>query len=439
MTRTSPLAAVAALCISLGMVPCVARTAAAQQPDSTTKKRTPADSAAADSAFFAEMLKKGDSTAAPTPAGSGGPTNPRLLPDISAVGDFVGDLSPKRSTQEDRTRFGVREVELAVQAAVDPYFRGDIFLGLSDAEGISIEQAYLTSTSLPWGLEARLGRFLTPFGKQNTTHRHDLHTLEYPWVVQRFFSPEGLKGTGLYGSRIFSPFGFYQELIVTANDRYGEAPDGVTTYEPVNRKLSGLAYTARLRNYWDLSQATNLELSASAITGKVERAATFSTDVGNAAGGPLTGLVARQSVIGADLTYRWRPLQTGLYESFLLQAEVMRQLNGDAESLPHEIVPISYVAPARAYNGGYVFARWQLRQRLFVGARYDRLQDPTAGGRTFQAGSALLEFFPSEFSKLVAGYERVRQPAVADATTSGIDRLLLQAVFSLGPHKPHPF
>ena len=32
---------------------------------------------------------------------------------------------------------------------------------------VAIEQAYLTTTSLPNQLEARLGRFLSPFGKQN--------------------------------------------------------------------------------------------------------------------------------------------------------------------------------------------------------------------------------------------------------------------------------
>src|SRR5207302_4347653 len=86
-----------------------------------------------------------------------GSTNPRLLPDLSAVGDLVGDLSSRGSTQEDRTRFSAREIEFAIQAAVDPFFRGDIFLGLSDLEKVSIEQAYLTATALP-GFALRLGR-----------------------------------------------------------------------------------------------------------------------------------------------------------------------------------------------------------------------------------------------------------------------------------------
>ena len=93
-----------------------------------------------------------------------------------------------------------------------------MFFGISDLEKISIEQAYLTATALPWGLEVRLGRYLMPVGKQNTTHRHDLQTIDYPYVIQRFLDPEGLKGTGIYASKIFAPFGFYQEIILTAVD-----------------------------------------------------------------------------------------------------------------------------------------------------------------------------------------------------------------------------
>ena len=369
----------------------------------------------------------------------GGPSNPRLLPDISAVGDFVADLSPDGSTQEDGSRFGVREVEVAIQAVVDPYFRGDVFLGVSDLEGIAIEQAYLTTTSLPNQFELRLGRFLTPFGKQNTTHRHDLHTIEYPHVIQRFLDPEGLKGTGIQGSRVFSPFGFYQEVIVTAVDRVGERDDSLTPAERPNRNFGGLGFSARLRNYLDLSQAANVELSFSAMTGKREQplvgsyAATLPDGI-NAA-------LARQSLFGADLTYRWRPLQEGLYKSFIAQAEVMRQVNETDPRIPNASgcvacadPALGYAGPTRDYTGAYVFARYQTSRRGFIGARGDWLQDEQNAGRTLRAGSVYLEWFPSEFSKLVAGYE-----ALSPSGGSVTNRLLLQAAFSLGPHKPHPF
>lgn len=361
----------------------------------------------------------------PPPVPARGSSNPRLLPDVSLVGDLIGDFSRRGSTQEGGQRFSIREVELAIQAAVDPYFRGDVFLGINDEEKIAIEQAYLTATALPGGLEARFGRFLMPFGKQNLTHRHDLHTIEYPWALQRFLGPEGLKGTGVSVSRVFSPLGFYQELQVTATDRFGEFDESLQTAEPVNTKLANLGFSARLRNYVDLTNHANLEISASAITGKRP---------GEVVGVPgVNAVTARRSLIGVDATYRWRPLQQGLYRSFILQAEILRQLNGDGD-LPAGLPAARYLGPTANYTGGYVYSRYQLSRRTFLGARYDWVADPEADGERFRAGSGYWEFFPSEFSKILVGYERVTPPG-----ESAYGRILVQATFALGPHKPHPF
>jgi hypothetical protein len=427
------LLAAAAFAVSLG----------AQEPDSLRRARARADSIArarADSIAAADsvaLMRALADTGRPPAAGPGGPANPRLLPDISVVGDLTADMSPDGSTQEDGSRFGVREIEVAIQAAVDPYFRGDVFLGFSDVEGVGIEQAYLTATSLPWALEARLGRFLIPVGKQNTTHRHDLHTFEYPYVLQRILGEEGLKGTGVWLSRVVAPFGFYQELLLTAVDHVGESEEPLTGVEPSNQDLGGLGYSARLRNYWDISQATNVELSASAVTSRRLQPLSAVVDVD---GEPVDAVLARQSVIGADFTFRWRPLQQGLYKSFILQAEVLHQINERSRSIEPRI-PVdpadgapSYAGPDRDFTGAYVFGRYQLTRRLYLGARYDWVQDPEADGGTLNAGSGYLEWFPSEFSKLLAAYER---RTVADGP--GENRILFQAAFALGPHRPHPF
>ncbi|HYJ78876.1 MAG TPA: hypothetical protein VEW03_04715 [Longimicrobiaceae bacterium] len=406
------------LVLLLGAVPAAAQDTIPARPDS----------AAADSLALVrelEAMQRRDTL----PAAPAGPVA-RLLPDISVVGDLVGDFSPEGSTQEGGERFAVREVELAFQAAVDPFFRGDVFLGFSDAEGVHIEQAYLTATALPHGLEARLGRFLMPFGKQNTTHRHDLHTVEYPWVLQRFLGEEGLKGTGIWASRVFSPFGFYQELQATAVDGLGEPVEGLATAEPVNRQLGGLGFSGRLRNYVDLSEASNFELSFSAMTGRRAQPFAAPDDA------EVNAVARRQTTLGADLTFRWRPLQQGLYRSLILQAEVLKQLNRD----PGDEVDIPgggsapFLGPRRDFTGAYVFGRYQLSRRTFLGARLDRVEDPEADGETLTAGSGVLEFFPSEFSKLTATLERL-SPGVGDA----VSRIVLQATFAIGPHKPHPF
>ena len=419
---------------------------AAQQPtDSIARARRDSIAAADSLRLVRELERLQNEPRAQPPAGQQPPTgtrssNPRLLPDISAVADLVADLSPDGSTLEDpNSRLTVREVEVALQAAVDPYFRGDVFLGVSDEEGVSIEQAFLTTTALPQQIELRLGRVLLPVGKINATHRHDLHTAEYPWVTQRFLGPEGLKGTGVWGLRVFAPFGFFQEVNVAVSDRFGEAAEGLRTEEPLNRRLSGLAYTARLRNYWDLSEAANLEISGTAMTGRREQPIT--PLVGDDPEEAVNAVGARQTLLGADLTYRWRPLQQGLYKSFILQAEVMRQGNERRPALPGGLDPADYLGPVRDVTGAYAFARWQTSRRSHLGARYDFVQSYDAGVEPdLQAASVYLEFFPSEFSKLLAGYERVLQGGVGGGLAGNrVSRILLQATFALGPHRPHPF
>jgi hypothetical protein len=438
----------------------------AQQPDTAAARRDSvarADSIArADSLAIVREIERIRGEVRPVrPAGEGAPvqsTQPgatALNPTISVVGDFVVDGSPDGSTLESGQRFDMREVELALGASVDPFFRGDFILGLDDAEGISIEEAYLTTLALPWRLQARAGRFHLPFGKQNATHRSELHTIEYPWVIQRFLSDHGAKGTGLWASKIFSPFGFFQELIVTAIEEFpdreehaheeaGEGEDHedveAVPAEPPNESLKGLGYSARLRNYWDLGEASNLELSFSAGTGKL--AEPFACESIGAPGelepcpGPRgeTAVLARQSLVGADVTFRWRPLREGLYRSFILQAEVMRQHN-DQPALPAG-VPLDavYLGETAEKTGGYVFARYQLSRRLFLGSRYDWIESSADAARDFSAISGYLQFFPSEFSKMVLGYEHLR-PETGDR----INRVLLQMTIAIGPHRPHPF
>ena len=434
------------LSIALALAP--TREAAGQQPtDSTRRPRTRADSLRADSLARADSIAlvrelerlqtdpRATSGAQP-PAAQQGPSNARLMPDISAIGEVIGDFTPNTVTQESGKRFDIREVELALSSAVDPYFRADFILGLSDLERIAIEEAYITSTGLPWGLQARIGRFHMPIGKQNTTHRAELQTVEYPYVIQNFLGAEASKGTGISLSAIFAPFGFYQEFQLSAVDNFfGEEEEELVTDKGTNERLSGLGYAARFRNYVDLTEATNVEISASAATGVRAQPISCGTLSCSADAG-ATGTNARQSIVGADLTLRWRPLQQALYKSFILQAEVMRQINEKDPDLP--TLPgtnVSYAGPTRDNTGAYMMGRIQIARRRYVGARYDWLQDPTADGRRFQAASAYFQFFPSEFSKFVVAYERT-MPAGGERK---LNRILLQSTFAVGPHRPHPF
>jgi hypothetical protein len=359
--------------------------------------------------------------AAPAPVRGGGQS---LNPDISVIGDFLADLSPDESTLEEGDRFAMREVELGLQAAVDPFFRADFFLGLH-GDVIELEEGYLTTLSLPHGLQARAGRFHLPFGKVNLTHRPELHTVEYPLVVQDFFGEEGFASTGVWASKILAPLGFYQELIAVVGNDLGEdlagghahddegAPDadgedgnedgeddagGRDLLEDLGDRL----FLGHLKNYVDLSEAANLELGVSAATGTAD---------------PADADSERLTFYGVDAIYRWRPPAAGRYRSLIVQMEAAWR---DAEE--------------GTDFGAFAFAQVQLGRRWYLGARLDRVDglrgEPEADGSGI---SGYLTLYPSEFSLFRVGVEH-REIAGDD-----VDRVLVQATVTLGPHRPHPF
>ena len=404
--------------------------ARAQEPDTTAVADTTAlaDTMAAAAADTTETLAEIEArllgelgaadSAAPVaePARGGGAAT--LNPDISLIADFLVDLSPDEATLEDGERYQVREVELGVQGAVDPYFRYDAFLGLH-GDGIEIEEAYATTLSLPASLQARLGKFLLPFGKVNLTHRAELQMFDYPMVHRAFFGEEGFSSTGLWGSWIGAPLGFFQELSIVgaegmeaqehgeeehAQDAHAQSPaqEEEAHGGSLGDDLGDRLWLAHLKNSLDLTPASNLELGASWATAIVEEEEAR----------------ARTNVYGIDLTWRWKPPQFAKYRSAILQAEAIWR---------------DEAGPEETRSGGFAYAQWQLSRRWHVGARGDWVESLEEEG-TLRGGQLLVKWFPTEFSQLRLAYERQTRDE-GDA----LDRLIFQTTFALGPHRPHAF
>lgn len=392
-----------------------------------------------------------------------GPRSQSMNPDISAIGDFLVDLSPgDPRVTEDENRFSLREVELGIQAAVDPYFRADIFLGLHAGE-IEVEEAYLTALALPGELQVRFGRFHLPMGKVNLTHRPELLTVEYPLVLRTWFGAEGFSGTGISASRIFAPLGFFQELqffVLNGIEGEGHAQGahgddhghghgpGDDDHGPLADLIAGgpdrsgleqFGFLGHLRSFADLTSAANLEVGISAGVGSVERYRPLPV------GTPGTGDVdvfrtyPTQRLFGANAIVRWRPPARALYRSFRWEVEGFGQ-----------------DGPESRVWGGFTQAQWQLGRRSHVGARLDAVQLPGGqevevfgegagrhvhfyredGGEWRHAASGTLTFFPSEFSRFRVMLERTWG---AGWEEGGAWRAAFQTTFSVGPHRPHPF
>lgn len=325
-------------------------------------------------------------------------------PDISINADFVGHYSSTEGGEFD-DEFRVRHLELGFTAAVDPYTRADVFIGMHPHDGdwhVHVEEAYLTYLGMPWDLQPRVGRFKTSFGKANPVHLHALPWVEHPLIVQNYFGEGGLSGDGVGVSW----------LIPNPWDRYIEL-----TYELINndnslfagQETDNFVHLLHLKHFFDLSDASTFEAGLSF--------ATAPNDEGH--GGNRT------MVEGIDLTLKWRPPKRARYKSFLWQTEFLAaqaDLRGGQETT----------------WGMYTAADYQFARRWVLGARYDYSQMPYSSSLHEHGYSAYLTFLQSEFLYWRFGYMFTDRNFRVEGDKREHE-VYLQCNFSLGPHPAHEY
>src|SRR2546425_11777856 len=130
----------------------------------------------------------------------------------------VGDHDPQQRG------FNARNIELAFDGAVDPYFEGFaniVFKLNNDNETeVEVEEAFLQTTSLPFNLQLKAGQFFAAFGRINPTHPHTWDFADAPIVHGRLLGPDGLRGVGAQASWIV-PVPWYSQLMLAVQNGRG--------------------------------------------------------------------------------------------------------------------------------------------------------------------------------------------------------------------------
>ena len=89
--------------------------------------------------------------------------------------------------------FNLRHLELQFSAAVDPYFKGSAIAAV-DMEGAELETAEVETTSLPWGLTVKGGKFYSNFGYINSKHAHQWDFTDQTLVYELLLGEHGTPG-----------------------------------------------------------------------------------------------------------------------------------------------------------------------------------------------------------------------------------------------------
>jgi len=337
-----------------------------------------------------------------SPEGVPTATEPRisqsLNPDIGVVVDLVGSFTESGEDEEGNDRLSVREMELTIGHDIDPYARFDSTITLSDFEEVTVEEAYVTFWGLPWELQARAGRMRPKVGKATALHRDELDTVDEPLVVQRYLGIEGLFLTGVEVSRFLPQFiePLSQELTLGVMEG-GIGEDG-SLFGETRRHPT---YFGHLKNSWDFSPATNLELGGTYLLG--------SSDEDN-----------REDVqaLGVDLSLRRNFASS---RALKWQSELYAQDRDDA-------------AINKSPWGYYSLVDYRFASRWGLGGRYDWVElvnpDPADSDDKDKAYSAFVTFYQSEFARLRVQYQH------ADLATGERDnRFFFQGTFAVGVHK----
>jgi hypothetical protein len=349
----------------------------------------------------------------------------------SDVGSLqLGDHDPKKRG------FTIPDVELTLDGAVDPYFRGFAALLFKlDEEGesvVELEETYFVTTSLPASLQLKGGQFFAEFGRQNPQHPHSWGFVDQPLVLAALLGPEGLRSQGARLSWL-APTSFYAEAMLAVMNATGETAFSFVSEEsseihggaPEDREVEDvgdLLYVPRLNVSLDLSPTQTVVLGASAALGPNNAGEDRDT-----------------RIFGADLYWKWKsatafqgfPFVSLQTEALMRRYDTGLRVAADSD----ELLP----AETLEDRGAYAELLWGIEPRWVLGARGEFLSGDDAA---FEAElrndryrlSPNLTWYPSEYSRIRWQYNFDHRNEIGNDHS-----FWMQIEFIMGAHAAHVF
>lgn len=382
--------------------------------------------------------------------GKGGAT-PRLrLVDLSLAVQAIGGTSTERDESIQNLQggghdpkqrgFTMPNAELAISGVVDPYFFGQAnIITFIDDEGetvLELEEAFIRTQALPYGLEVKAGQFFTEFGRQNQRHPHSWSWIDQPVIMSRVFGGDGMRGQGARVS-VDLPLSWQSDVLFGMQNARGETMasffgegEGIAGYEPGvetdTRNLGDLSYHGRWSNALDVSDDLTVRFGASFAVGP------------NSAGVETDTLIW-----GAHVALRWRPAGgTRGFPFVTWETEVIgREAEVDEFDDGIDVYPEDTLSDTGLFSQVLVgfHPGWSAGVRVdFATGDGDSVggteADPMRDDRL--RISPLIAWQPSEFSRLRLQYNYDQADHLEDDDAHSI---WLSLDILIGSHPPHVF
>lgn len=353
-------------------------------------------------------------------------------PSIGLVGETIFSYTSKGSDQTGSDRPGgfdvwQRSIELNVAASVDPFAKGYAVINASadSASGeatLSVEEAAIQTTSLPWNLELKAGIFFGEFGRLAYIHDHELPFVNRPLVLDQYIGGESKTAQVSW----LLPTAHYVNLTAGFGDQFGDIPNNPGAY----RSLSDVNYFGRLSTYFNLTPDWQLKTGISGL---------INANTGESLGGVLvqpngvsTLTEKARRLAGFDMKLSYVPLQNNQFQSFTWGTEVLFSDNrylSDPNGIPSSGDEFDEnVGSVGLYS--YVAYKWS--RRWSAGFLYEWVQSDQNNSAVTAAYSPYITLALSHWNQLRLQFTHTDCNAATGLKPS--DAVYLQWAWIIGSH-----
>jgi len=357
-----------------------------------------------------------------------------LNPTVTVVANMLWRLDDKNVFLEgdpaepriDDT-FNLREVEVDLRSAIDPYADGVAILAVEsevpDEFEIAVEEMYATVKSLPFGFweepplatKIRIGRMRVDLGRINKLHLHDLPQSQYGLVITDFLGEEGYVANGVSTSSILGSVGETGVLQLGLGALQGGGSEVAADTRVPN-------YLASLTFYTELAEGHSVDIGL----------------YGHYGGTGKTGHQRYARTFSIDALYKWKPAKQGEWNSFIVGAQVLKTDRDfiDAVDTDFDGVPDTFNNADSQALGFLAWAQYQLDRRWYIGLRYDRSEFITDDSLEHSRITPYVSCYLSEFFRVRASVERTMSDLDSE---DDLTTFLFELNVIFGAHPPHPF
>jgi hypothetical protein len=348
-------------------------------------------------------------------------------PSIGFVGETIFSYNSQPSDQTGSSRPGgfdinQRSMELNIAASVDPFAKAYAVINASaDAQTgeatLGVEEAALQTTSLPWNLELKAGRFFGEFGKLSYIHDHELPFVNRPLVLDQYIGGES-QTDGLQINWL-PPLSHYVSLTTGVGDKFGDDADYPGTY----REIDGLTFWGRLATYFDLTPNWQLEAGVSGLLNPTSGG----SDQPPTATAP-TELERR--VAGLDLKLSYVPLRNNQFRSLTWGTEVLysdSRYNFDPDGVPAD----AYASTVGSL-GMYSYLTYKWHRQWSAGFLFDWVQNAQDHNQQTFAYSPYITWALSHWNQLRLQYTHSTYSGLSSSPSG--DAVYLQWTWIIGSH-----